>query len=446
MSAIEQPAARSGRIDPLLVGGEDVGALGHEVHAAEDDELRVRPGRRLAGQLERVAGDVGELDDLVALVVVAEHEDPVAERRLGRAGPLDQVGVAGRGQVARAVDAALGVGVAAPARAAAARRRCWRVRSRSRSRAQWSHARRGRVPMRCVTLPDCLHMRVLICPDKFAGTLTAVEAAAGDRRGLARGRPRRRAGAAAAGRRRPRLRGGARRRARRAAGSRSPTVDPLGRPVAGEVLLAGDTAYVESAQACGLHLLAAGRARPEASPPRTAWALLLAAAVEAGARRGRDRAGRLGHQRRRRRDARRARRRPGGRRRLRAAVRRRGAGRRGRRWPARPGCAGCALVAATDVDNPLIGLHGASNVFGPQKGATRADVLLLDAALARFAGVLEQDLAGVPARAGRAARRAARPAGSAPRCSPSAARCESGIGLVRAADRAGRRAGRAPTW
>jgi glycerate kinase len=48
------------------------------------------------------------------------------------------------------------------------------------------------------------------------------------------------------------------------------------------------------------------------------------------------------------------------------------------------------LVAATDVDSPLTGLHGASSVFGPQKGATREDVLRLDAALEHFAGVLEQ--------------------------------------------------------
>ena len=41
------------------------------------------------------------------------------------------------------------------------------------------------------------------------------------------------------------------------------TVDPLGRPVSGDVLVAGDTAYVESAQACGLHLLSPSRARPE---------------------------------------------------------------------------------------------------------------------------------------------------------------------------------------
>ena len=114
MSAIEQPAARSGRITFWSVAGQDVGRLGHEVHAAEDDELGLRPGRRLARELERVAGDVGELDDLVALVVVAEHEDPVAERRLGRAGARDQVGVGGGGQVAGALDAPLGVEVACP--------------------------------------------------------------------------------------------------------------------------------------------------------------------------------------------------------------------------------------------------------------------------------------------------------------------------------------------
>jgi glycerate kinase len=48
------------------------------------------------------------------------------------------------------------------------------------------------------------------------------------------------------------------------------------------------------------------------------------------------------------------------------------------------------IVAATDVDNPLTGLHGASKVYGPQKGATEEDVFRLDAALERFAGVLEQ--------------------------------------------------------
>ena len=68
---------------------------------------------RVAGELEGVAGDVGELDDLVALVVVAEDEQPVAERGLGGPGALDQVGVGRCRQVAGALDAALGVEVAA---------------------------------------------------------------------------------------------------------------------------------------------------------------------------------------------------------------------------------------------------------------------------------------------------------------------------------------------
>ena len=59
--------------DDLLVGAaEHVGALGHEVHAAEDDVVGLGMGRRAAGELERVAAEVGVLNDLVALVVVAE--------------------------------------------------------------------------------------------------------------------------------------------------------------------------------------------------------------------------------------------------------------------------------------------------------------------------------------------------------------------------------------
>jgi glycerate kinase len=62
-----------------------------------------------------------------------------------------------------------------------------------------------------------------------------------------------------------------------------------------------------------------------------------------------------------------------------------------------PRLRGAALTAATDVDNPLTGIHGASAVYGPQKGATREDVLLLDHALETFAVVLERDLSGCPA-------------------------------------------------
>lgn len=53
--------------------------------------------------------------------------------------------------------------------------------------------------------------------------------------------------------------------------------------------------------------------------------------------------------------------------------------------PLRPGV---RLVAAVDVDNPLLGRHGAATVFGPQKGADAAAVAELDAALTTFADVL----------------------------------------------------------
>ena len=38
-------------------------------------------------QLQRVAGEVGELDDLVALVVMAQDDDARAERRFGGSDP-----------------------------------------------------------------------------------------------------------------------------------------------------------------------------------------------------------------------------------------------------------------------------------------------------------------------------------------------------------------------
>ncbi|WP_416903103.1 glycerate kinase [Micromonospora echinospora] len=272
-----------------------------------------------------------------------------------------------------------------------------------------------------------LGMRVLLCPDKFAGTLPAQEVAhavatgwrevaQGDElliRPLADGGPGFVAVLADAlgGRRIP-----------------VPTVDPLGRPAAGEILLTDDgTAYLESAQACGLHLLA-----PDERDPKTTTSyglgLLVTAAVEHGARTVVIGLGGSGTN-----DA--------------------GAGMfaalgatplddAGRALPyggaALAAVAGldgvprlrdATLVAASDVDNPLLGLHGASNVYGPQKGATREDVLLLDAALERFAGVLEKDLPGCPAGLG------ALPGGGAAGGLGAAVlalggRCESGIGLV----------------
>src|SRR6266545_4891402 len=50
-----------------------------------------------------------------------------------------------------------------------------------------------------------------------------------------------------------------------------------------------------------------------------------------------------------------------------------------------PRVAGTEFVVASDVDNPLLGPYGTAAVYGPQKGASAAEVALLDAALARWA-------------------------------------------------------------
>ncbi|NAZ94965.1 glycerate kinase [Vibrio toranzoniae] len=52
-------------------------------------------------------------------------------------------------------------------------------------------------------------------------------------------------------------------------------------------------------------------------------------------------------------------------------------------------CADVELIVACDVDNPLCGDTGASYIFGPQKGATPEQVLLLDKAIANFAQIAE---------------------------------------------------------
>lgn len=50
------------------------------------------------------------------------------------------------------------------------------------------------------------------------------------------------------------------------------------------------------------------------------------------------------------------------------------------------------ILVACDVDNPLTGPSGAARVFGPQKGATPDDVVILDRALAHLAAVVHRDL------------------------------------------------------
>jgi len=52
----------------------------------------------------------------------------------------------------------------------------------------------------------------------------------------------------------------------------------------------------------------------------------------------------------------------------------------------------CAIEVASDVTNPLTGPTGASAVYGPQKGATPADVTELDDALEHYADIVRRDL------------------------------------------------------
>lgn len=53
---------------------------------------------------------------------------------------------------------------------------------------------------------------------------------------------------------------------------------------------------------------------------------------------------------------------------------------------------GVEVVVMSDIDNPLCGERGAAAVFGPQKGASEAQVKELDAGLAHLAKIIKRDL------------------------------------------------------
>ena len=57
---------------------------------------------------------------------------------------------------------------------------------------------------------------------------------------------------------------------------------------------------------------------------------------------------------------------------------------------ARTALAGVELVAASDVDNPLTGLFGATKTYGPQKGVTEDRLVAVDAALEHFAALADR--------------------------------------------------------
>jgi glycerate kinase len=235
-------------------------------------------------------------------------------------------------------------------------------------------------------------MTVLLAPDGFGGTLTSAEAADALAAGWATAAPGDQLDVAPLSDGGPgfvAVLGGA-----LPGGTRHEVTveDPLARPVRASFLVHAQTAYVECAQACGLHLLG-----PDERAPRrtTTYGVgqLVAAALDAGA--GRIVVGLGGSATN-----------DGGAGLLAAlgAVPRNEAGQRlppGGEALARcagldgrpdPRLGGVELVAATDVDAPLLGLFGASAVFGPQKGASAQDVAVLDGTLSRWADVLERDL------------------------------------------------------
>ncbi|MCU1625682.1 MAG: glycerate kinase [Pseudonocardia sp.] len=233
---------------------------------------------------------------------------------------------------------------------------------------------------------------VLVAPDKFKGSLTAPEVAAHLAAGL------REAGHRAV--ELPVADGGeGTLDAALAAGFRRRPVTvtgPTGKPVDAAIALRDGTAVVELAAASGLAQLPDGPEPMRASSRGTGE--LVAAALDAGARRivlgvggsaGTDGGSGLlsalgaritdasGHEL------------PDGG----AALARADAVDLGGLDP-RLGDVG--IVLASDVDNPLLGPAGAAAVYGPQKGATPEGVALLDAALARFAGLVAPDGATLP--------------------------------------------------
>ena len=239
--------------------------------------------------------------------------------------------------------------------------------------------------------PDA--MRVLVAPDGFGGTLTPVEAARAIADGWRRGAPHDELVLA------PLSDGGpglveVLAAALPASETRDVEVqNPLGRPATATLLLHENsvhTAYIESAMACGLHLLASEERDPRRT---TSYGVgeLVRAALDAGATRvvvglggSATNDGGAG---------------------LLAALGLTAVDAGGRPLPPGgaalrevvglvgeldPRLAHVSLVAATDVDSPLLGLRGASAVYGPQKGADPDDVQVLDHALSQWAEVLER--------------------------------------------------------
>lgn len=170
---------------------------------------------------------------------------------------------------------------------------------------------------------------------------------------------------------------------------------PLGEQVPATLLLTPDgSAYLESAQACGLDLVPLSRRDPGRTTTRGVGELI-GAAVDAGARRIVVGLGGSGTN-------------DGGS----GALAALGAGPADLLGaggaalallsgpvdlrPARDRLGDVELIVASDVDHRLLGPNGATAVFAPQKGASRAQVAVLEEALSTWARQTDPRLVGSP--------------------------------------------------
>ncbi|NJB85196.1 glycerate kinase [Lewinella marina] len=235
-------------------------------------------------------------------------------------------------------------------------------------------------------------MNVLVCPDKFKGSLTAEAAARAIARGVRAAWPAARImvqpladggeGSLALLARQP----GLKRRRLTVSG-------PLRRPIEVEYLLGGGRAVIESAKACGLHLVPAPRRHPKHTTTvgvgtliddalargATDVTLLLGGSSTSDCGAG-----------------------------MAAALGYRFISKEGYdfvpmadslRYVAtidatgkHPGLAQARITALCDVDNPLLGPQGATYTYAPQKGAQAAELPLLESNLAHFADCIQQQL------------------------------------------------------
>jgi glycerate kinase len=227
-------------------------------------------------------------------------------------------------------------------------------------------------------------MRVLVAPDKFAGTLTAVEAARAIAEGWSTRAPGDELDLA------PMADGGpgfvdVLHEALGGELSAVTVSGPHGRPVPGAVLRVGSRAFVESAQACGLALTGG-----EHAESATTWGVgeLLLHAIETGATEvlvglggsgtndgGAGLLGALGATADRPLD--------GGAAAL-AGVTTVDLG------LARARVGEVRVVAAIDVDNPLTGLFGATRTYGPQKGLPETRLPAVDGVLEALAAATDR--------------------------------------------------------